>query len=131
MDEDRRQNPAADRERNRTRLLMVLMRHVGKPGRIGMGELYEAVFGEPWEHRINDTRKLRGLITELRQEGVPICSTASQKGGGYWVPSAASELDQYCKTIRFRALKLLQREAKLRKLTMPELMGQLSLEDVI
>lgn len=119
-----------DREQYKTRLLMKLMGHVGQSGAIGMGELYEQVFDAPWTHRINDTRELRALITDLRRDGVPICSSSSCTGGGYWVSSAGSELNGYCNGLRKKALKLLNIEARLRKLTLPELMGQLALEDL-
>lgn len=111
----------------KNRLLAVLTRHIGKNRAIGMARLYEEVFGEAWSDKINDTRKLRSLITELRKEGVPICSTPSQTGGGYYLASAGSELEAYCSKLRTSALKKLALEAKLRNMTLPELLGQLTL----
>lgn len=112
----------------KTRLYQVLTQHVGKTRRIGMGELFEKVFREGWKNRINDTRRLRKFITELRNDGVPICSVATSSGGGYWIASAGSELNDYCQSLRGRAIKILSQEARLRKKTVPELMGQLSLD---
>lgn len=111
----------------KNRLLAVLTRHIGKSRAIGMARLYEEVFGEAWSDKINDTRKLRSLITELRKEGVPICSTTLQTGGGYYLASAGSELEAYCSKLRTSALKKLALEAKLRNMTLPELLGQLTL----
>jgi len=112
----------------KTRILMIMSGHVGQGKRIGMGELYERVFEETYDHRINDTRRLRKLITELRRDGVAICSVASKNGGGYWLASAGSELEIYCKNLRTRAIKILGMESKIRKITMSEMMGQMALE---
>ncbi len=108
-------------------LLLEMLKHVGKSNAIGMGELYQRVFGKPWNHRINDTRELRSIISELREGGTPICSSAGKFGGGYWVAAAGSELDGYCKKLRARALKILTQEAKLRKITLSELTGGIQL----
>ena len=112
----------------KTRILMIMSGHVGQGKRIGMGELYEQVFEETYDHRINDTRSLRKLITELRRDGVAICSVASKNGGGYWLASAGSELASYCTNLRNRALRILGMEAKIRKISMSEMMGQMALE---
>ena len=109
-------------------VLMVLSRHIGKEKAIGMGELYEMVFGETWENRINDTRKLRYIITDLRSDGVPICSVSDRNGGGYFLASAGSELENYLGRIRRRALSALSMEAKIRDVALPELLGQLRFE---
>lgn len=112
----------------KTRILMILSGHVGQGKRIGMGELYERVFDETYNHKINDTRRLRRLITELRRDGVAICSVASKNSGGYWLASAGSELASYCRKLRSRALGILAMEARIRKMTLPEMMGQMALE---
>lgn len=115
-----------DKEGLKGRLLKVLTVHVGRARRIGMGELYEEVFGERYNHRINDTRNLRELVDELQKEGVPVVSDSSQTGG-YWLASTAGELDDYCGRLRTAALKKLKKEARLRKLTLPQLLGQIQL----
>jgi hypothetical protein len=108
-------------------LLQILTGHIGRARMIGMGELYEDVFGEPWQNRINDTRRLRKIITELRLEGVPICSDSSS-AGGYYLASAGSELEGYCKRMRRAALRKMVLEASVRKITLAELVGQMQLE---
>ena len=109
------------------KLLVELTHHVGRQKAIGMGELYEKVFGETWQNRINDTRRLRIIITELRQQGVAICSASSPTGGGYYQASAGSELKDYLSRLRRKALKALSLEAKMRKMTLAELLGQIEL----
>jgi hypothetical protein len=118
----------ADLEAAKTRLLMTMMGHIGKSNAIGMGDLFEKVFQESWNHRINDTRHLRKLITEIRRQGIAICSATDRSGGGYWLSSAGSELEHHCRKMRARALKILSAEACLRKMTLAEMFGQMSLE---
>ena len=114
------------REEATARLMMALSRHIGRARAIGMGELYEHVFGRSWSNRINDTRQLRKLITVLRKKGVPICSCVSKSGGGYYLASAGSEFDEFCtRMYRVPALKKLQKEEIMRKIALPELMGQI------
>jgi hypothetical protein len=111
------------------RLLAELTHHVGKDQCVGMGELYELVFREQWSNRINDTRKLRTVITELRRQGIAICSDTSSSGGGYYLArQGSSEMADYLKRLRMRALKALVLEAKMRQIGLPELLGQLELE---
>ena len=70
-----------ERLERKNRLFAEIQRHIGGHRAIGMAELYEIVFQRPWKHRINDTRRLRTYITELRREGAPICSTSTAEGG--------------------------------------------------
>jgi len=120
-------NAITEKEHAKMVLLRILYRHIGAGQKIGMGELYREVFGEEWHNRINDTRALRTLITELRHEGVPICSVASNNGGGYYLASAGSELTGYCERLRTQALKKLKLEAKIRRVSLPDLIGQMAM----
>jgi len=113
-----------NREEAKSRVLMELYKHNSRRTAIGMGELFVRVYGEEWRNRINDTRALRTLITELRQAGVPICSSTE---GGYWLARAGSDLDAYCRRLRAQALKKLAQEAHLRNKTLPELLGQIAM----
>ena len=115
-------------ELNRTRLLSTLTDHIGQMRAIGMAELYETVYGEAWENRINDTRKLRFLVTALRREGVAICSVSSSTGGGYYLPAAGSELKGYLRNSKVRALRILARVSRIQKISLPDLLGQMRLE---
>lgn len=111
----------------RNKLFRILIQHIGRRRAIGMGELHTAVFGTDWENRINHTRRLRYLVTELRREGVLICSYSSQSGGGYYLAAAGSEMEDYLSSIRRRALKALVLESRLRKIGLPDLLGQMQL----
>lgn len=111
----------------RSRLLAELSRHVGEINAIGMAELYEAVFGTTWRHRINDTKRLRELVTEMRNEGIPICSVPSNTGGGYYLAAAGSELKNYTERDKKRALRILSRVSRIERISLPELLGQMRL----
>jgi hypothetical protein len=108
----------------RARLMTELSRHIGQVNAIGMGELYVLVFGETWNHRINDTRKLRDLIEELRDEGVAISSSTANSGGGYYLPAAGSELADYLDGDEIRAFRILRRNRRIRKVSLREYWGQ-------
>lgn len=109
------------------KLLQVLAMHVGREHAIDMGDLYTRVFGRMVSHKINDSRDIRKLITALRRKGIPIGSTSKRDGGGYYLVRASSELDEYCSALRKRALRALVMEARLRKMSMPELLGQMQM----
>ncbi len=118
---------AVDSTEYRNRLLAELTSHIGSGNAIGMPALYQAVFDRPWSDRINDTRHVRKLITIMRAEGVPICSTASN-GGGYYLAAAGSELADYLRRDKYRALRILRRSAKILKMSLPNYLGQLKME---
>ena len=115
---------AEAREAAKSRLKSALMDHVGRGRKVGMGELYEAVFDEAWSHRINDTRALRKLVSELRREGLRVCSDT----GGYWLAATDSELGDYLGRQHERAIRILAMEARIRRVSMPKLLGQMALE---
>ena len=109
------------------RLLAVMTRHVGRSRAIGMDRLHAEVYGDDPKSKINGTRGLRKIITRLRAEGVPILSVSSTAGGGYYLASAGSELDVYLGRLRRRALGILAIEARIRKTSVGELLGQMQL----
>ena len=113
--------------RAKVKLMACLSRHIGKNNAIGMGELYEEVFGKSWNHRINDTRALRRLISDLKAEGVSILSSPNRFGGGYYLAAAASELEEFYRKRREAALRILSLESRMRNMAMPELLGQIAM----
>jgi hypothetical protein len=116
-----------DMHDKRARLLAELTKHIGESNAIGMGELYEIIFEKPWKNRINDTRKLRTLITSLRADGIAICSSSDAGNGGYYLASAGSEINDYLRRLERRALKVLARISKIKRITLPEYLGQMRL----
>ena len=110
-----------------SKIYLILSQHVGEEKAIDMGELYSRVFNEAYTNKINHTRRLRTIITAQRKKGARIASTSSKNGGGYYIVRAASELDEYCGRLRRAALNKLMMESRLRKISMPELLGQMQL----
>lgn len=119
-----------EREQAKSRLFMELTKHVGRARAIGMGELHDKVFEKNWVNRINDTKRLRQMITNLRwgKDGPPqpIASVCCTWQPGYYI-ATGNELEEYIKRIEKKHLKGLALAARLRKLPLPELLGQMVL----
>lgn len=73
-----------------------------------------------------DERLLRSLVSQAREHGVPIGATPRD---GYFVAKTADELRECCEFLRSRAMHSLRIEARLRRISLPELLGQLSLNE--
>lgn len=69
-------------------------------------------------------RRLRIFVSQLRQDGIAICGTPET---GYFIAETADELDQCCHFLRSRAMHSLVLESRLRKIPLPDLIGQLKL----
>lgn len=67
-------------------------------------------------------RMLRSLISAAREDGVAIAGTPAT---GYFVAETGAELEECCRFLRDRAMHSLRIESRLRKIPLPELLGQL------
>jgi len=114
-------------EAGEAKVLRVLVEAGGRV--LGMDELYQAVTGREVAHRINDTRELRHTVAKLRRLGWPICSTSSRRRPGYYLARHGEELERFCRRLEARGLKSLAQAAALRRLGLPELLGQLALAE--
>ncbi len=98
-------------------LLNVLAGHYGRH----LGISVEAL-----AHDLETTaRHVRTLVTELRLQGIPVCGTPRD---GYYIANTPEELESTCAFLRSRAMHSLVLEARLRKLPLPDLLGQLKLK---
>lgn len=97
-------------------VLAVLEFHMGKHYGIGARDLAEHLGIPP--------RRLRQLISELREDGHAVCGLPES---GYYLAETVAELEQCCAFLRSRAMHSLVLEARLRKVPLPELIGQLKL----
>jgi len=70
-------------------------------------------------------RRVRTLVTEAREEGVAIAATPEH---GYFIAVLPDEIDMCCAFLRARAMKSLLLESRLRKIPLPELLGQMRLQ---
>jgi biotin operon repressor len=107
----RADEPLLDRMRERLR-----KRHKGRGHGVSCRDLAEALDASP--------REVRSAITDLRLAGVPVCGHPRT---GYFLARTAAELNETCDFLRNRALHSLQLEARLRKVPLQRLVGQLSL----
>ena len=69
-------------------------------------------------------RELRKHVSALREQGIAVCGTPRF---GYFVARTEGELEDSCAFLRRRALHSLALEARLRKITLPDLIGQIKL----
>lgn len=67
-------------------------------------------------------RQVRSLVTELRMAGTAVCGHPST---GYFIAENDAELEQTLRYLRDRAMTSLILESKLRKMALPDLLGQL------
>jgi hypothetical protein len=63
----------------------------------------------------------------MREDGVPICSI-STRGGGYYLAAAGSEMADFLRKTERRALRILHRNAKMKKVSLPNYLGQLKID---
>lgn len=96
------------------RLLSILSRHIGKGNGISVKQLSELT-GVP-------ERRVRNLVTYLREEGNAICGTPQD---GYFIAATPGELQETCKFLRDRAMHSLHLESRLSKIPLADLLGQL------
>jgi biotin operon repressor len=69
-------------------------------------------------------RTLRHFISDLRDEGIAVCGHPTT---GYYIADTADELERTCAFLRSRAMHSLVLESRLRKIPLPDLIGQLRL----
>lgn len=67
-------------------------------------------------------RHVRSLVSDLRMDGIAVCGTPKT---GYYIAATPEEMEQTCQFLRNRAMHSLQLESRLRKIPMPDLLGQL------
>lgn len=99
-----------------TQLLNAIAHHRGAARGIGAEALARSLAVSP--------RRLRKLISEARDQGHAICGTPST---GYYMPITPAELNSACAFLEHRALKSLHLLARMRQIALPQLLGQLKL----
>ncbi|MEX3614637.1 MAG: hypothetical protein VB141_12995 [Burkholderia gladioli] len=100
----------------RTDLVQLMNLHIGRDHGMTAAQLAQALVCPP--------RRVRQLVSEARENGVAICGHPKT---GYFLANTADELDETCRFLRARALHSLTLEARLRRVKLAELIGQLSL----
>lgn len=103
-------------------VLRVLSLCRGKAKGIDMSEL---LFRLGMSDTETNKRKARKLIEDLRREGKGICAMPEH---GYYMARNDKELRGGCKFLRSRSLNSLELEAAMLKVSLPELLGQMTME---
>lgn len=98
-------------------VLAVLSRHIGAANGISMRGLEQQLDMVP--------RSIRSHISNLREDGHAVCGTPAD---GYFIAETPEELQATCEFLRARAMHSLVLESKLRKIPLPDLLGQLHLQ---
>lgn len=101
---------------NANQLLNVLSQHQGRSNGVSAGDL-AARTGL-------SQRQLRKRISALRDEGIAICG---KPGTGYFIPVTPEELQESCAFLEHRALHSLRLLSRMKKVSLPDLLGQLKL----
>lgn len=105
-------------------VLAALQQHRGKNAGIHVRALVQAITGRESNPAAQE-RRVRTLITELRLAGNEICGKPES---GYFLAQNPAELEDTCKYLRSRAMSSLMQESRMRRMSLPELAGQLLLE---
>lgn len=84
-----------------------------------------AIKGEALAVRIGcKVRTIRTLVLKLRENAVAVCGRPET---GYYIAENAEEVDATCKLLEAHGLHQLAVAARMRKTTLPELLGQMNL----
>ena len=118
------------RENLKDDIEIILRKHQGPENCITMDDVYMAVTGEkfivPW-NRHSQTRIIRSIVQQLRNEGCPIGIVNGKEGGYFWARNMA-ELESTISKLHKSAITSLRTEAALKRLSTGNLLAQYELE---
>ncbi len=107
---------------DRDRLLVALRNHIGRANGVTVTALAREVLGvEPTAY---DERTLRRLVVDLRRDGHHVCA---HPASGYYLAESPDELDDTIAFLRDRAMSSLEQIAAMKRISVPDLWGQLHL----
>lgn len=105
-------------------VLTELSYHIGQANGVHVRDLVIRITGQAVSCGVLE-RRIRTIITELRMDGAHICGHPVT---GYYMAATASELEATLQFLRSRAMSSLQLESRMRRISMPELLGQITLK---
>ena len=102
-------------------VLAELERHVGKENGVHVRDLVAHITGLSVPAPALE-RRAREFIADLRMEGRPICGKPE---AGYFMAENVAELEETFRYLRARAVSSLLLESRMRKVSLPALVGQI------
>ncbi|MBW8034190.1 MAG: hypothetical protein FVQ79_00550 [Planctomycetes bacterium] len=108
---------------NKNSVLNALSNHIGKHRGVRARRLVYEITDRPSTHCAE--RQLREVIVELRNEGQHICG---HPGTGYFIAANDKELNETCQFLYGRSMTGLKQIARMKKVAVPDLKGQLRLQ---
>lgn len=105
-------------------VLAALSRHIGSARGVGVRRLASEVTGLAHPSAA-DERAVRAAIVELRRAGHHVCAHPST---GYYIAETEDELVRTCNYLYDRAMCSLEQVAAMRRVSLPDLRGQLRLK---
>lgn len=107
----------------------LLQSHLGADNCILMNAIFVSVTGSHIipNRRYDQTRIIRSIIKELREDGRPIGIKAGSNGG-YFTAQNDEELESTILLFHHRAMSSLKQEAALKRISFSELLEQYELE---
>lgn len=109
-------------EVNSDALLDALSNHIGRAHGVTVTALAREALGH--EPSRGDERAVRRLVFDLRLQGTHVCA---HPASGYYIAESAEELEEAIAFLRERALSSLQQIAAMKRISIPDLIGQLRL----
>jgi hypothetical protein len=104
-------------------LLTILSRHIGQRRGVTC-DLLRSEIHLRLGQRVN-ARDLRKLIEMLRDDGHHVCGTPKT---GYFLAESSEELDSTIRFLMKRAMSSLKKVAAMKRVSIPDLFGQLRLQ---
>jgi hypothetical protein len=104
------------------RVLEVLSRHIGAAQGLHVDELVFALTATASNAHLE--RQVRTVVTALRLQGQHICG---HPRSGYYIAATPEDLDATCEFLLERAMTGLSQVAAMRRVSLPDLRGQLRL----
>lgn len=109
-------------ELTRDTLLAALRQHIGRRHGVTATALCRQVIGA--HPTSGDERALRTLVVELRNAGHHVCAHPRD---GYFLAATTEEMEETCAFLHARAMSSLQQESAMKRVSIPDLVGQMRL----
>lgn len=104
-------------------VLRALTRHIGKHNGASVDQLVTEITGDTVRDKYAE-RRVRDAVVHLRNEGHHVCAHPSS---GYYMAATPEELEETCAFLIERAMTTLKQVAAMKRISLPDLRGQLHL----